>query len=191
MGSNKNVILVVIGMIVVMVFGVWTMVVPTYQRAAAIEQQASQLRDKIEDLSGQTEVVARLAKEVEETQARVEHELRSIPDSPDLAELMRKLSLPVDKSRVLDQTFTKGSTSEAIPGGKSMMQTMPLTVELEATFDSVFALLRNAESIRQLVRISTLSVVCKREGKQVDPPIVKATVGLEAVFEPPPNAEGR
>ena len=99
---------------------------------------------------------------------------------------------------------------------------MPLTVDMQATFDSVFALIRNAESMDRLVRVASVRVMCKREftaesaesaektsrksrsafsassavnnpleSDRFGSPILKASVGLEAIYEPPAGQEGK
>jgi hypothetical protein len=163
---------------------------PNYRQASSIRRQIEELQGKVEGFSDQTQKVQLLEKQLQASQDRVLNELKLIPDVPDLAGLIRKLSQDVDRVRVLDQTFTAGSPSEAIIGGKASAQAMPLTVDMEATFDSVFALVKNAESIDRLVRIATVRVLCKRDEKQsLTRPIVKASVGLEAIFDSPGSQE--
>jgi hypothetical protein len=107
-----------------------------------------------------------------------------------MASVIRKLSLPVDKVTVHDQTFTAGTATSAIPGHSEVTtMAMPLTVEMQATFDSVFAMVRAAESMSRLVRVSSVRVLCKRE-KDEEPPVLTASVGLEAIFEPEVAEEG-
>jgi len=190
--NSRYLMLAALGLMVVLSLGVGFIIWPNYRQAATIRRQTADLRDKVADLSGQTQALHRLAEDVSRARTRVEQELKPIPETQDMAGLIQKLSQDVDHVRVRDQTFTVGSAGEAIIGGKSSMQAMPLTVDIEATFDSVFALIQNAESIDRLVRISSVRVLCKRDDKQQsDPPIVKASVGLEAIFDPPAPAGGQ
>lgn len=170
-------------------FGGWTLAWPGYRQSATINRQIDALKLKVAGLSDQTGIARSLAEKLFRAQTRIEHQLKSIPNSPEVAELIRKLSLPVDQTRVADQTFTAGSPSDAIVGMKSPMRVMPLTVEMEAAFDSVFALMRNAESLNRLVRITSVTISCKRDEKKPDSSMVKATVGLDAIFEPPGGEE--
>jgi Tfp pilus assembly protein PilO len=152
------------------------------------------LQAKVAGIGGQTQQLEHLVSEVARAQNRVDNELKTIPETPDLAGLIRKLSQDVDRVRVLDQTFTAGTPAEAIIGSKAEVEAMPLTVDMESTFDSVFALIQNVESIDRLVRVSSVRIGCKREvnaqtAAQIDAPIVKATVSLEAIFEPPAAQE--
>src|SRR5690606_22693203 len=134
------------------------------------------LRARIANLEHSTQDVERLTAEVAQQRLRIEREFKIIPESADIASLIRKLSLPVDQTMVRDQTFTAGSPGDAIPGGASPLQAIPLMVDMEATFDSVFALVRSAESVDRLVRVSSVRMMCKRDEAQNDRPILKATV---------------
>jgi hypothetical protein len=56
---------------------------------------------------------------------------------------------------------------------------------MEASFDSVYALLQAAESMRRLVRIASIQMICDRETvEHSDLPFITASVGLEAIYEP-------
>jgi Tfp pilus assembly protein PilO len=162
---------------------------PNYRRASAVWHQVEELNSRIDRFGSQAEEQQRLAAQLKSIEGRVLNELKVIPSSADLATLIRKLSQVVDRVRVLDQTFTAGTPGAAIIGSPSSMQAMPLTVDMQATFDSVFALLQNAESIDRLVRVNSVRVICKRDEKNAETmnesPIVKATVGLEAIFDAP------
>jgi hypothetical protein len=69
-------------------------------------------------------------------------------------------------------------------------QALPLTVDMVARFDAVFALLRAAESQEHLVRVSSVNMEASRDDAQAVP-LVTASVRLEAVFEPLRAQEGR
>jgi hypothetical protein len=187
--------LALVGLVIVIALMGCLLVWPNYRRATTVRQQVSDLNSRIKSFGSQTEEKQRLEAQLKITQSRVNNDLKLIPESADLATLIRKLSQVVDRVRVIDQTFTAGTPGEAIIGSQSSMQAMPLTVDMQATFDSVFALLQNAESIDRLVRVNSVRVMCKRDEKNAvidgDVPIVKATVGLEAIFDSPVASEGK
>jgi len=185
MQTNRN--LTLAGAAVVAVVGLATglFIWPNYREAAAIQREIDELRSKIASMDGQAQIVDDLRAQLAAAQDHVARELKNIPDSPDLAGLIRKLSQEVDRVAVLDQTFTAGGPCDAIAGGtpRSNAQAMLLTVDMESTFDSVFALIRNAESLNRLVRVTSLHALCKRDEKQPTP-IVKASIGLEVIYQP-------
>jgi hypothetical protein len=59
---------------------------------------------------------------------------------------------------------------------------------MEARFDAVFALLRAAESMDRLLRVTSIKVVSDRL-QDDDQPFTDATVVLEAVYDPPATGE--
>ncbi|MCI0364878.1 MAG: type 4a pilus biogenesis protein PilO [Phycisphaerales bacterium] len=186
MSTTKAMILATLAVVTVLGLGYALVVRPNYQRAASLRTQAAQLHQKVMHLAAMTEDVERLADEASAARQRVDRDLKLIPDSADIAGLIRKLSQSVDRIRVLNQTFNAGSPGEALPGGKSLIEATPLTIDIEASFDSIFALIQNAESINRLLRISSVRMSCKRdEAAPTRAPMVKATVVLEAIYEPP------
>ena len=64
------------------------------------------LHHKGENYDAQARRIATLTKQVELMTHRMETELKAIPETPDIADLMRRLSMPVDGVYVYDQTFT-------------------------------------------------------------------------------------
>jgi Tfp pilus assembly protein PilO len=180
---------------------------PNYRAARDCEIEVATLLTKIETLEVQARLLDQLQDELAQSHDRIENELKLIPESADLASLMRKLSLEVDRVSVLDQTFTAGSVTEAIAGRtdtspsgpatadatssrEADIQAMPLTVDMESRFDAVLALIRNAETLNRLVRITSVRISSKRESQSNgatasgDSPVLKASIGLEAIFQP-------
>ena len=103
---------------------------PTMRETSAAEARIAELREKIAYRGAHTERVERVAEELEIVRGQVDDDLRFIPESPEVAQLMRTLSLPVDGRTVLDQTFTAGSASEAVVGAEFTELAMPLTVDM-------------------------------------------------------------
>jgi Tfp pilus assembly protein PilO len=178
----------VLSLIVVVGLGGLLLAWPAYREAAALNRQAQELRAKGERYDLQAAQIAQLSAKLDEATRRVDTGLRLVPESPDIAGLMRVLSLAVDGSNVRDQMFDAGDPKSAVPGSEVSVQVTPLTVDMEARFDAIFALLRTAESMDRLLRVSSVQIACNRLDDD-DEPFTKATVVLEAVYDPP-EAEG-
>jgi len=191
MSDGRHLLLAVAGALLILGLGVVLLVWPSHRQTAALQDEIAALKGKSEGLAAQTEQVEHLADAYSRLKRRVAEDLKYIPQSPDIAGLMRKLSLPVDGRTVLDQTFTAGSASSAITGEESPEQAMPLTVDMKAAFDSVLALIRAAESIDRLVRVASIRMIAERGEQGVDAPLLTASVGLEVVYQPPCEEEGR
>jgi Tfp pilus assembly protein PilO len=168
------------------------LVYPNARETRAINSRTAELEKKIRDLTGPKKRVERLADQVGESRRRIERDFKVIPDSPDMAGLIRNLSLPVDGRNVRDQMFTTGNASPAIPETTSTALAMPLMVEMKGAFESVFALLQAAESMDRLVRITMVRVSTNR-AQQGDPevPVLSATIGLDAIYESVASEEAR
>ena len=182
MSNSQHLLVAVFLMFVIVVAGGAVFVVPTYRKASDARTKVANLREKVTGLSGQTEVVEQLAGEVAAVRTHVEEDLKTIPPTPDIAELMRKLSLPVDGVVVQDQTFTAGSPGEAVIGRETAAEAMPLTVEMLARFDSVFATIRAAEAMPRLVRVASVRLEAEGDGGRGDSPMLDASVRLEAIY---------
>jgi Tfp pilus assembly protein PilO len=179
----------VAAMILVVALGGLLLAWPAYREAAVLNRQADELRVKGENYELQAEEISRLRARLDETAEHVDTRLKPVPESPDIAGLMRVLSLPVDGRNVKDQMFDAGDPKDAVLGSDLPTQVTPLTVDMEARFDSVFALLRAAETMDRLLRVRSVKVVCDRAVDD-DQPFTSASVILEAVYEPPQTDEG-
>jgi hypothetical protein len=156
------------------------------------------LKSRIAGLGDRSQAVQRLADDVNTERQHVERDLKIIPATADVADLIRKLSYQIDGVTVTDQTFTAGSPTDAIVGGASAAptgpasaaaaapapQAMPVTAEMSATFDSVLGLIDQAENMNRLIRVASVRITCKRDDQKTDVPLLKASVGLEVIYGP-------
>ncbi len=184
MSSKRHFAMAILAMIAVVGLGGLLLAWPAYREAAALNRQTEELRAKGERYDLQAEQIAQLSAKLEEATRRVDTGLKLIPESADIAGLMRVLSLAVDGTNVRDQMFDAGDPKNAVPGSEVSAQVTPLTVDMEARFDAVFALLLTAESLDRLLRVAWVQVACNRPDDD-DEPFTKATVVLEAVYDPP------
>ena len=185
------------------VLGAWTLAHPAHLEAQTLRDEAAVLRTRITEVGDLT--ARRSARQRDRNEALVvaAREMKRIPVQPDIAGLMRRLSLPVDGDSVLDQTFTAGVPRPAIEPRESRTadttpqseeQALPLTVELVSRFDAAFALVRSAERLSRLVRIRAIRLtVVESEGGRVDraadPPMVTASVDLDVIYDPTGGSE--
>ena len=171
--------------------GAAVLVWPGHRRVAEVETRLDALAEMVESLDRRSVEVERLTTEVEAVETRLRTELRDIPDRPDAAALIRRLSMPRDDVTVLDQSFLTSGPAPAVPGGSLRTKAMPVTVEMKATFDSVFALMRSAESMPRLVRVASVRLTAERAKEQGHGrlPFVVARVELDAIFEPDAPSE--
>lgn len=185
MSSRRHLVMAILSLLAVVGVGGVLLVWPAYREASRHDNRTSLLHHKGENYDIQARRIATLTKQVEQMTRRVETELRTIPETPDIADLMRRLSMPVDGIHVYDQTFTAGDPRAAVPGGDLPVLVQPLTVEMVARFDAIFTLTRQAESMDRLLRVSSISIAVDRT--KAPDTIASATIVLESVFDPPPR----
>ncbi len=184
MSSSRHLAMAVLVLVALASLGGLTLAWPCYRDAAEISRQAEELRRKGEQPHGKAAEIAALAAEQEALDRRIQTEFKLVPKSADLAGLMQSLSVRVDRARVDYQTMLSGEPREAAPGSSKAMA-QPLTVEMQARFDAAFELLQTIESLPRLLRVSSVNIVCEGGQDQNDPrPLAKATVVVEAIYEP-------
>lgn len=185
--NDRSTIMVPLLTFVGLLLGLGLLAYPSYRRAWTINHEIEQLAHRVEELGSDNLAIERLEQDLVEREAIVETSLKRIPAAPDVAGLIRHLSLPVDGRRVVDQTFTAGQVKaiESLPSGQ--LRALPVTIDMIAEFDSVFATLQSIEKLDRLLR--TMSVRMSRDDK-LDGRLV-ATIGIEAVFESNVVAEVR
>ena len=200
MSTNKNLTFGVLGVVGATAGVMWFVICPNYREVSTLRKQVDELNVKVDGLQSHRNLVDHLTAEVAEARERSQTQFKTIPDAPDVPDLIRKLSLPVDGVNVVDQTFTAGTANDLDLGKTGSVRLMPLTVDMAATFDSVFALMRSAESMNRLLRVSSLKVAVKPTGKDGDGragddvPVLEASLGIEAMYAPeigPSAEEGR
>lgn len=195
MSNSKRHLLYACGvMMLVMLVGGALIVWPRYREASELTAERIDLRDKMNNISLHTDALEQLTDDVARIRQIVSEDLKDIPPSPGVHELMNRLSLPVDDQTVVEQTFSAGQSVPAVRGDESLtLMAMPLTIDMQSRFDAVYAMLRTAENMRRLVRVNTVRLSIPKEQREQDrndgSPIVEAEIGLEAVFDPPQSAE--
>lgn len=187
MNDRRHIALTVGSFVAVLLLGGGLLVWPAHREARSLDAQARDLYSRMANLEDTTAEVGRLINELAQARRYASENLKVITEGPEVADLMRRLSLRVDGATVLDQTFTTGSPIEAIPGEKGP-QVMPITIDMQARFDSIFAVIRATEAMDRLVRISSIRLVCNRETKggtsNRDESILTASVSIEAIYDP-------
>ena len=189
--DQKHIALAVAAFFGVLGFGTMILVWPVWSNTKELRAEIKGLEAKMNALDAVTEQTTLLSEELHDARTYLAQDLKRIPDAPNIADLMRRLSLRVDGVTVWDQTFTAGSQHaplgvkrEGEADDAPDIRAMPLNIDMQATFDSVFALLQSAESMDRLVRIVSLRLHADRERLNRDgEPMLVATVGLDAIYE--------
>ncbi len=172
-----------IGTFVLAVLVMFCFAVPNYKTATTNVQEAKRLEDRINTLERRQVEVQNLRDEYESLVSQVETDYKKVPAAPDNAQIVQALSLDVDGVHVLDQSFVAGSTTNQKTTEDSF-SVQPLAITMEADFESIFAVIRQAESMGRLVRVSSVRIAQPGRNTDSDPTILEAAVGLHAPFNP-------
>ncbi|HJN71259.1 MAG TPA: type 4a pilus biogenesis protein PilO [Phycisphaerales bacterium] len=175
-----------IGTFVLAVLVTFCFAVPNYKTATTNVEEARRLEDRINKLERRQVEVQNLREEYDALVLQVENEYKKVPASPDTAQIVQALSLEVDGMHVLDQSFVAGSTNNQTKSGAFSVQ--PLAITMEADFESIFSVIRQAESMGRLVRVSSVRITRPDRDADSSSAILEAAVGLHAPFNP---MEGR
>ena len=99
-------------------FAVWFGVRPLHTRAGLLEADVDDLRERIAESSVPEARLdaARTERDRRRSMLAIEGFDRMPAGIPDVAGVIRRLSLPIDGLRVLDQTFTAGRAGAAASG---------------------------------------------------------------------------
>lgn len=189
--------------VVAAIVGVATAVfiVPNYREANTVRVQVADLQARVETLAEREAELDLLEQQVRNAREQVLVNLKTIPETADVAGLIRNLSDRIDGVNVLEQTFAAGTAGPAIIGDDRVTaRSMPVAADMRATFESVLALIAKAETMPRLVRVASVRLQCKREDERSaansmkgsgaavpasvgSVPVLSASIGLEAIFD--------
>ncbi len=182
--NRDHVLITVIGPALVLGVGVMGLVWPNYRAAAAASSEITRLEGMHDSMARLTTELEEIVDERSELRKKMASTMKVIPSSPDVPMLMRKLQFSVDDWTVRDQMLTAGAEGDAIEGVPTSEKALPLTVQMDAYFDSIFALIRIAESMDRLVRVASLHVHTQEDDDNpLDRGLLNATVVLEAIYD--------
>ena len=186
MASNRRIDIILIAVTAAVTVTGVGLAWPGMREAWICHRGLEDIESKMTDRPDRSDEVERLAELIDAINIKMDREFRFVPETPDVAGVVRTLSVPVDGVTVRDQTFATHAPVGAAPNLEMDARATPITVDMTATFDAIYSLLRTTESMDRLVRVSSLRL--GRDAKAADdlhvgPPVLTASIGLEAIFE--------
>ena len=156
--NDRKYLVATIVVAVLGIAGVRFMVSPLHARADRINAEHESLLQRISGWPGEEAMLAPLRDEIQERRSLIAREQRPVPDQPDLAGLIRRLSLEIDGKHVIDQTFVAGRRGPAATGAPENWRSVPLTVELVSDFPTLFGLVQRIEETSEPVRVTRITI---------------------------------
>lgn len=154
---------------------------PLHARADAVHAAHALLENRVTNWQGPDAILEPLREELSHRNEIVQIEQRPLPSTPDLAGLIRRLSLEIDGFRVIDQTFVAGRRGLAATAAPESWKCVPLTMELVSDYSSMRTLINRIESNPDPVRITRLTVE-RMNDQNGEKGIAHTTLVLDVIF---------
>ncbi len=147
---------------------------PALTTMEVLEREGNDLRREVARIEAQTHSTQDLAAELVASQARFNREFKSVPPTPDVADLIRKLgTFGEDADASYHQTLTTGQVQEE-EGAKAL----PVILEARGAFPDAFGLIKRVEDLDRLARVRRVTIT--RDPTRAE--IIRATIQLDAFF---------
>jgi Tfp pilus assembly protein PilO len=127
--------------------------------------------------------VRRLEAELSRVQALAASVVTPIPEESDVASLIRKLSARLDGLGVAEREITTGASVN-----EDDVSSMPMSVRIGGSFESVYSAVRWIEELPRLVRVQRVKLETAKAGDKGDAQatagLVKAELLIDVFFAP-------
>ncbi len=171
----------VLGLVAMAGVALAAFVVPGYREASALSEEIGEYRAELGKPNSGPEVIGRLSQELETLRSLSDRRMTPIPESSDVAGLIRELSSMLDELGLHRREITTGE-SRTLEEASSM----PMTVTLHGPFPAVAEAVRRIESLGRLVRVQRLRVSSEqpRRGEIDRSGAVRADLLIEVFYAP-------
>ena len=154
---------------------------PNYKNTNQAKLETENLESRIQQIELRQAEVEKIRMDYEALKAQVHLDCKQVPSIPDMSQIVQALSLEVDGRKVLDQSFTAGTTSKNSATDGFAAQTLAVT--LHADFESIFSVIQNVEAMNRLVRVSSVRMIRKESDSDATAPALEAAIGLHAMYD--------
>ena len=173
-----------LGTLVLAVLVTFCFAMPNYKTATTNVEESKRLEDRINKLERRQIEVQNLRDEYESLASQVENVYKKVPASPDTAQIVQALSLEVDGVHVLDQSFVAGTLTKKTAIQEDVFSAQPLAITMEADFNSIFRVIRLAETMGRLIRVSSVRITRPEREADSRSVTLEAAIGIHASFNP-------
>ena len=168
-------------------------VIPNYMRALDMQDEAQRLEAVACENISQRNNLQLLERTVGALREECAHRCRPLAEGAEHERLLATITRPTDGTVVREQSIRTGqmTTVDGIAIG-GPVQRREVSVEMTASFESVFGVLDAAESVDQLVTPRVVEIVVLHgpvEQASMGNPAVRATMTFDEWFEAPKAAD--
>ncbi|MCK4873665.1 MAG: type 4a pilus biogenesis protein PilO [Phycisphaerales bacterium] len=175
MNREQLPILTVVGLILIVGVSGLAVIYPSLGEMKSLDNEMRELRAEAARAERHAQSAEQLADELVNWKKQLEACRKPVPDSPDVAGLIRDLGEDPAADGEGARTITIG---EAQNGERA--KNLPVIVESKGSFESVFSLVRRIEQLDRLVRVKRVTIVRDKRAEDV----LEATVQVDAYFRP-------
>jgi hypothetical protein len=187
MSGTTHLVLSGVAAAITILVGTLCLVVPVDRETRTVYHEIAMLERVVGHGPEHALVLEHLAAELTDARRRCDEWRRRLPTSPGIRGLTTRLTDFTDGREVRKRAVRRAG--EAYPTLPGTALALPLAVDLEASFDDVFAVLREAERAHEPVRVRRLRVTSRGPGAPGEPPMLAASLDLEIVFDPTRDEE--
>ena len=156
---------------------------PLDRETRSVHEQIATLQRLVGDGERESHQLYRLARDLDQAKTRAD-DVKTIPRAPDVVQLVERLARTVDARTATSLTFETGVATPDESGGGLTRQVLPVSIDLRGSYSSVLEVIREVERHEDLVRVASLRINADRGAGGAGAPMVRATVGLQIVFDP-------
>ncbi len=147
---------------------------PALSTMRSLERQTADLQAETERIEACSNSTQELAARLAATQDRFALEHKSVPPTPDIASLIRKLgTFGEGGEQTYRQTLTTGQVQQ-----EASVNSLPVILETRGSFLEAFDLVQRIEDLDRLARLRRVTVTRDPGDDQV----IRATIQLDAFF---------
>ena len=163
-------------------------VVPNYVRALDMQDEAQRLEAVAGENISQRNNLQLLERNVAALREECARRCRPLAEGTEHDRLLASITRPTDGSVVREQSIRTGPLSGAPDAGAAGALRREVSVEMTASFESVFGVLKAAEGVDQLVAPRVIDIAVLHgpiEQAAGGNPVVRATMVFDEWFEAP------
>lgn len=156
---------------------------PFDRETRSVHDQIATLQRLVGDGERESRQLYRLARDLDQAMSRADA-VKTIPRAPDVVQLVEHLAHSVDLRTAASLTFAAGVAIPDTSAGGPTRQVLPVLIDLRGSYASVLDVVRGVERHEDLMRVASLRIDADRGADGAGAPMVRATIGLQIVFDP-------
>lgn len=178
--SGRQTIMLAVGLAMLTILGVAALIYPEIRMAALARAETTGFKAELAKPNAGPDTIQLLRERLDLLERVGDDRITPIPDQPDLAGLMRRMSAMFEESGIEPPQLTTG-----VPQPDNGAMSMPMTVVATGNFVAITEAVRSIESLPRLVRVRRVRLSTEsntRRGPIDRDAIVRADLLLDVFY---------